>query len=73
MMLSGVRSMGSNVAGNQVVLQDGVQLPCHVALWGHLKHLPIVSLVCQDHDSSQLHQHAVQEEDLLLQVRKSEY
>ena len=33
------------VAGNQVVLQDGVQLPCcplHVALGGYLKLLPIV-------------------------------
>ena len=33
------------VAGNQVVLQDGIQLPCRplqVALGGYLKLLPIV-------------------------------
>ncbi len=33
------------VAGNQVVLQDGIQLPCsplQVALGGYLKLLPIV-------------------------------
>ena len=33
------------VAGNQVVLQDGVQLPCsplHVPLWRYLQLLPII-------------------------------
>jgi hypothetical protein len=35
----------ATVAGNQVVLQDGIQLPCRplqVALGGYLKFLPIV-------------------------------
>ncbi len=35
----------ATVAGNQVVLQDGIQLPCRplqVALGGYLKLLPIV-------------------------------
>ena len=35
----------ASVAGNQIILQDGIQLPCRplqVALGGYLKLLPIV-------------------------------
>jgi hypothetical protein len=50
MMLSGVRSMGSNVQpwlgiGDQVVFQDGIELPCRpleAALGGYAQLMPMV-------------------------------